>query len=101
MFLCYAVSVAFFRASTLQDSAFILRGMFGFHHVTGNFLFTTGTVVLFFISLFLAVAQERNQFIDRLALAPARVQIPAYVCVFLTLELFPVTDQVPFVYFQF
>src|SRR5436305_8935601 len=43
MFLCYAVSVAFFRASTLQDSAFILRGMFGFHHVTGNFLFTTGT----------------------------------------------------------
>ena len=101
MFLCYAVSVAFFRASTLQDSAFILRGMFGFHHVTGNFLFTTGTVVLFFISLFLAVAQERNQFIDRLALAPARVQIPAYVCAFLTLELFPVTDQVPFVYFQF
>ena len=101
MFLSYVVSIAFFRARTLQDSAFILRGMFGFQHVTGEFLFTTGTIVLFFISLFLAVAQERNQFIDRLAIAPARIQIPAYVCAFLALELFPVTGQIPFVYFQF
>jgi D-alanyl-lipoteichoic acid acyltransferase DltB (MBOAT superfamily) len=101
MFLSYVVSIAFFRARTLQDSAFILRGMFGFQHVTGEFLLTTGTIVLFFISLFLAVAQERNQFIDRLAIAPARVQIPAYVCAFLALELFPVTGQIPFVYFQF
>ncbi len=101
MFLSYVVSIAFFRARTLQDSGFILRGMFGLQHVTGEFLFTTGTIALFFISLFLAVAQERNQFIDRLALAPARIQVPAYVCVFLALELFPVTDQVPFVYFQF
>lgn len=101
MFLSYVVSIAFFRARTLQDSAFILRGMFGFQHVTGEFLLTTGTIVLFFISLFLAVAQERNQFIDRLAIAPARVQIPAYVCAFMALELFPVTGQIPFVYFQF
>ena len=43
----------------------------------------------FFISLFLAVAQERSQFIDRLALQPARIQIPAYVCAFIVLELFP------------
>jgi len=101
MFLSYVISIAFFRARTLQDSAFILRGMFGFQHATGEFLLTTGTIVLFFISLFLAVAQERNQFIDRLALTPARVQIPAYVCAFLALELFPVTGQIPFVYFQF
>jgi hypothetical protein len=51
--------------------------------------------------LLLAVAQERTQFIDRLALQPARIQIPAYVCAFLALELFPATGQVPFVYFQF
>jgi alginate O-acetyltransferase complex protein AlgI len=101
MFLSYVVSIAFFRAKSLKDSGLILSGMFGFQHVTGEFLLTTGTIVLFFISLFLAVAQERNQFIDRLALAPARIQIPAYVCVFLALELFPVTDQVPFIYFQF
>ena len=59
------------------------------------------SIVLIFISLFLAVAQERSQFIDRLALQPARVQIPAYVLAFLTLELFPATGPVPFVYFQF
>jgi len=101
MFLSYVVSIAFFRARTLQDTAFILRGMFGFQHVTGEFLFTTGTIALFFISLFLAVAQERTQFIDRLAIAPARVQIPAYICVFLALELFPVINVSPFIYFQF
>jgi alginate O-acetyltransferase complex protein AlgI len=101
MFLSYVLSIAFFRAKSLKDSGLILSGMFGFQHVTGEFLLTTGTIVLFFVSLFLAIAQERNQFIDRLALAPARVQIPAYVCVFLALELFPVTEQVPFVYFQF
>ena len=57
--------------------------------------------MLIFISLFLAVAQERSQFIDRLALQPARIQIPAYVLAFLALELFPATGPVPFVYFQF
>ena len=66
-----------------------------------KFLLTAGTIVLIFISLFLAVAQERSQFIDRLALQPARVQIPAYVLAFLALELFPATGPVPFVYFQF
>ena len=52
-------------------------------------------------ALFLAVAQERSQFIDRLALQPARIQIPAYVLAFLALELFAATGPVPFVYFQF
>ena len=67
----------------------------------GEFLLTTGTIVLIFVSLFLAVAQERSQSIDRLALQPAHIQIPAYVCAFLALELFPATGPVPFVYFQF
>src|SRR5437773_2577555 len=57
MFLSYVISIAFFRAKTLQDSGFILSGMFGLQHGTGEFLFTTGTVTLFFVSLFLAVAQ--------------------------------------------
>jgi len=79
----------------------VLSALFGFHHVTGEFLLSTGTLVLLFIFFFLAVAQERNQFIDRLALQPARVQIPVYVLAFLALELFPATGPVPFVYFQF
>jgi alginate O-acetyltransferase complex protein AlgI len=101
MFLSCTVSMAFFRPRTLQVSGYVLGALFGFQHVTGEFLLTTGTIVLVFISLFLAVAQERNQFIDRLALQPARIQIPAYVCAFVALELFPATRAVPFVYFQF
>ena len=101
MFTAFVLSAPFFRAKTLQSSAYVLGALFGSHHVTGDFLLTTGTIVLVFISLFFAVAQERNQFIDRLALQPARIQIPAYVCAFLVLELFPATGPAPFVYFQF
>ena len=101
MFLSCTVSMAFFRPRTLQASGYVLSALFGFQHVPGEFLLTAGTIVLIFISLFLAVAQERTQFIDRLALQPAPIQVPAYVCAFLVLELFPATGQVPFVYFQF
>jgi D-alanyl-lipoteichoic acid acyltransferase DltB (MBOAT superfamily) len=101
MFLSCTVSMAFFRPRTLEASGYVLSALFSFQHAPGEFLLTTGTIVLFFISLFLAVAQERSQFIDRLALQPARVQIPAYVLAFLALELFPATGAVPFVYFQF
>jgi hypothetical protein len=101
MFAAFMLSAAFFRPKTLQTSGYVLSALFGFQHVTGEFLLTTGTMVLLFISLFLAVAQERSQFIDRLALQPARIQIPAYVLAFLALELFPATGPVPFVYFQF
>jgi hypothetical protein len=101
MFLSCTVSMAFFRPRTLQASGYVLSALFGFQHMPGEFLLTTGTLLLIFISLFLAVAQERTQFIDRLALQPARIQVPAYVCAFLALELFPATGQVPFVYFQF
>src|ERR1051326_7045675 len=101
MFAAFILSAAFFRPKTLQTSAYVLSALFGATHITGDFLLTTGTIVLIFISLFLTVAQERSQFIDRLALQPARIQIPAYVLAFLALELFPATGPVPFVYFQF
>ena len=101
LFASFVIGMPFIRGQNLQVAGYALSGLFGFQHVTGQFLLTTGTVVLFFISLFLAVAQERTQFIDHLALQPARVQIPAYACVFLALGLFPATGPVPFVYFQF
>jgi alginate O-acetyltransferase complex protein AlgI len=101
MFLSCTVSMALFRPRTLQASGYVLGALFGFQHVPGELLLTGGTIVLIFISLFLAVAQERTQFIDRLALQPARIQVPAYVCAFFAIELFPATGQVPFVYFQF
>jgi D-alanyl-lipoteichoic acid acyltransferase DltB (MBOAT superfamily) len=101
MFAAFVFSAALFRPKTLQTSGHVLSALLGFQHVTGEFLLTTGTIALIFISLFLAVAQERSQFINRLALQPARIQIPGYVLAFLTLELFPATGPVPFVYFQF
>src|SRR5437763_4134918 len=101
LFMSFVIGMPFIRGQNLQVSGYVLRGLFGFQHVTGEFLLTAGTLALFFISLVLAVAQERTQFIDRLALQPARIQIPAYVCVFLALELFPATGPVPFIYFQF
>ena len=79
MFTAFVLSAPFFRGKTLQSSGYMLGALFGSTHITGDFLLTTGTIVLIFISLFLAVAQERSQFIDRLALQPARIQIPAYV----------------------
>ena len=101
MFAAFVFSAAFFRPKSFQTSGQVLSALLGLQHVTGEFLLTSGTIVLIFISLFLAVAQERSQFIDRLALQPARIQIPAYVMAFLALELFPATGPVPFVYFQF
>jgi len=101
MFTAFVASACFFRGKTLQSSGYVLGALFGSTHITGDFLLPTGTIALIFISLFLAVAQERSQFIDRLALQPARIQIPAYVLAFLALELFPATGPAPFVYFQF
>ena len=101
MFTAFVLGAPFFRAKTLQSNGYVLGALFGSTHITGDFLLPTGTIVLIFISLFLAVAQERSQFIDRLALQPARIQIPAYVLAFLALELFPATGPAPFVYFQF
>ena len=101
MFTAFVLCAPFFRGKTLQSSGYVLGALFGSTHITGDFLLTTGTIVLIFISLFLTVAQERSQFIDRLALQPARIQIPAYVLAFLALELFPATGPAPFVYFQF
>jgi hypothetical protein len=89
MFTAFVLSAPFFRGKTLQSSGYILGALFGSTHITGEFLLSTGTIVLIFISLFLTVAQERSQFIDRLALQPARIQIPAYLLAFLALELFP------------
>jgi len=46
-------------AKTLQTSGYVLSALLRFHHMTGNFC-DDRLVVLIFISLFLAVAQERT-----------------------------------------
>lgn len=46
MFAAFVLSAAFFRPKTLQTSGYVLSALFGFQHVTGEFLLTTGTIVL-------------------------------------------------------
>ena len=48
MFAAFVLSAAFFRPKTLQTSGYVLSALFGFQHVTGEFLLTTGTIVLHF-----------------------------------------------------
>jgi alginate O-acetyltransferase complex protein AlgI len=101
-FTIFAASAAFFRTKTLEDSVFMWRSMFSWQHAPGESVLTIGTLVLFFVSFVLAVLEERRRVLHSLSFAPAYVQIPAYVCVFVALELFAVTgEKIPFIYFQF
>ena len=50
MFAAFVLSAPFFRPKTLQTSGYVLGALFGSTHITGDFLLTTGTIVLIFIS---------------------------------------------------
>jgi D-alanyl-lipoteichoic acid acyltransferase DltB (MBOAT superfamily) len=99
-FLLVIAAAAFFRPKNLHDMVVVLSSYVDWRH-TGTSVLTIGTLVLFFVSFLLAILEERRRFITRLSLAPAYVQVPAFVSVFLVLELFSVTERVPFIYFQF
>jgi D-alanyl-lipoteichoic acid acyltransferase DltB (MBOAT superfamily) len=99
-FLLVIAAAAFFRPKSLHDMVLVLSSYVDWRH-TGTSVLTIGTLVLFFVSFLLAILEERRRFITRLSLAPAYVQVPAFVSVFLVLELFSVTERVPFIYFQF
>jgi D-alanyl-lipoteichoic acid acyltransferase DltB (MBOAT superfamily) len=99
-FLLVIAAAAFFRPKNLHDMVLVLSSYVDWRH-TGTSVLTIGTLVLFFVSFLLAILEERRRFITRLSLAPAYVQVPAFVSVFLVLELFSVTERVPFIYFQF
>ena len=101
-FAAFVVGAAFFRPRTFDETVLVLRSMFDWQHDPGLSVLTMGTLFLFFVSFVLAVLEERRRVLQRLSLSSAYVQIPAYVCVFFTLELFSVTgEQMPFIYFQF
>lgn len=96
------VSVALFRTSTLYDAGTVIRSMFAFTQDPGENMLTAGMMALALISFIIAVLEECRRAIERLAFAPVWLQIPAYVLVFLSLELFSVTTRTtPFIYFQF
>src|ERR1043166_4416278 len=95
------VAAAFFRSQNLDDVGLVLSAMFDWGHRAGKIMLTSGMIVLFLISVGLTVLEERRRFLTRLSLAPAYVQVPAFVCVFFVIELFSVSEKIPFVYFQF
>ena len=102
MFLFVTAGAALFRAGSIQQSGRIICALLGLDGIGGVDVLTMGTIVLFLIALILAVLEERRQIFERMVLAPAFVQIPAYLLIFLCLELFSVTEQSPpFIYFQF
>jgi alginate O-acetyltransferase complex protein AlgI len=101
-FVIFVLAMAFFRAQTLPDVALVVSSLFDWRHDLGRSVLTAGTIALFFVSFVLAVLEERRRFLQRLSLAPAYVQVPAFGCAFLVLELFSVSgDKIPFIYFQF
>jgi D-alanyl-lipoteichoic acid acyltransferase DltB (MBOAT superfamily) len=46
MVTAFVLGVPFFRPKTFQTSGHVLSALFGFQHMTGEFLLTTGTIVL-------------------------------------------------------
>ncbi|MGI8482310.1 MAG: MBOAT family O-acyltransferase [Chthoniobacterales bacterium] len=101
-FATVTASFALFRTQTLHEAAGLFQVMFHFQGAAGASVLTSGLYALSLISFLLAVLEERHLVIQRLATAPAWIQIPSYTCVFLALELFSITEQkVPFIYFQF
>ena len=100
-FAIFVAAMALFRSQNIHDVGVVVSAMFDWTHRPGKIMLTSGMMALFLISLGLAVLEERRRFLTRLSLAPAYVQVPAFVCFFFVLELFSVTEKVPFVYFQF
>ena len=101
-FCSIVMSMPLFRTSTLQEAATVIWSMFAFAQAPGENMLTTALMVLALISIIIAVMEERSRAIERIAFGPVWIQIPAYVLVFLAIELFSVTTGSPtFIYFQF
>jgi alginate O-acetyltransferase complex protein AlgI len=101
-FALVCVGWVFFRAATVGDSRYIVGQMFSLVPVHSDILFPRWLVYMVIFSLIFALIEERWEFTERLARAPAWVYATAVVVLLLAVELIGVTDkQIPFVYFQF
>jgi len=99
-FLLVMIGWVFFRAADLAQSRQVLAQMFS--RTNGRDLLTPWHVGLILLALLLAVAEEKLEWFDRVAKAPALVYASAFALMFFCLELFGVIDaQIPFIYFQF
>lgn len=90
----------FFRAATLPDSLTVIRGLFSFG--IGTSLMSVGLWVLTGVSLTIAVLEESQGLIAKVANWYGMRRAWIYCTALLVLKLFSNLDQkIPFVYFQF
>ncbi|HXN45227.1 MAG TPA: MBOAT family protein [Bryobacteraceae bacterium] len=99
-FLLVMIGWVFFRAADLAQSRQVLTQMFT--GKLGRDLLMPWHVGLILLALLLALAEEKRDWFERVAKAPAPVYASALALMFLCLDLFGVIDaQIPFIYFQF
>lgn len=99
-FLLVCVGWVFFRAKTVKASFFVIRQMFHAKDFGASML-TSLQIHLAVAALVIALAEEYNGILTKLAQAPAWARTIAAVGALLAIELFTAADQAPFVYFQF
>jgi alginate O-acetyltransferase complex protein AlgI len=99
-FLLAMIGWVFFRAADLTQSRQVLTQMFS--KASAHGLLLPWHIGLIAVALVLAVTEEKLEWFDRVAKAPALVYASALALMFFCLELFGVIDaRIPFIYFQF
>ena len=99
-FVLALIGWVFFRAADLRQSVEVLRQMFG--GGAGTMLLAPWHLGLAAIALALAIAEEKTEWFDGLADAPAWAYAGALALLLFVVEIFGVVDvRIPFIYFQF
>ncbi len=94
------VGWVFFRAADLPQSLAVLRQMFA--GAPGHILLEPWQIGLAGVSLVVALAEEKFDWMERLAKAPVLAYASGMALMFFFLEIFGAFDaQIPFIYFQF
>jgi D-alanyl-lipoteichoic acid acyltransferase DltB (MBOAT superfamily) len=90
----------FFRAATLDDSAYVIGQMLG--GSSGTWLVPVWMMALVGLCLLFAALEEKRSWFESLATGPVWAYACAAAVLLICVELIGVTDvAVPFVYFQF
>ena len=99
-FTLVMIGWVFFRSATFHDSLYVLHQMFFVPH--GPQLIPVWLKDLAFITLLLAIFEEKKEWFEKIALGPAWSYGAACAILLLSVELLGFTQKaVPFVYFQF
>ena len=98
-FAVFAAAAVLFRAPDLGVAGTVYANMFG--GAAGEPLLNMWQVGLACAALLLAILEEWLGWFERLVEGPRWAPVCALALMFITVELFSVSDSMPFVYFQF